>query len=87
VVLFALMMAVLFLPLWVQLILFFIALWVIPIRLALFLPAILSDALYGTGALSPHAFMFTAVVAVLLVLRWLLITQTRFASMVYGVEA
>lgn len=83
----ALVIAVLFMPLWVQLVLFVLAVWVVPYRLPILAPAVLADVLYQpTGALSINVLTMTLVVAVLILLRWLLLTQTRFGSFLYGVE-
>jgi hypothetical protein len=83
----ALIIAVLFMPLWIQLVLFAVAVWVLPYRLPLLLPAVLADVLYQpTGDLSINVLTMTLVVAVLILLRWLLLTQTRFGSFLYGVE-
>jgi hypothetical protein len=84
----ALVIAVLFVPLWVQLVLFAVAVWVIPHRYALFIPAVFSDVLYSvSGQFSFDALTMTLVVSVLLIVRWLLMTQTRFTSVLYGMEA
>jgi hypothetical protein len=87
-IVFALGIAVLFLPLWVQLALFFIAVWTSPYRIPLLAPAILGDVLYGpTGHVGVYSLMLTLVVSVLILIRWLLVTQTRFAEVIYGMEA
>lgn len=79
--------SVLLLPLWANIGLFVVALFVIPHRLALFLPAILSDALYApTAGFAPAGLLMTLLVGVLLVVHWLLMTQTRVAQLLYGVE-
>lgn len=83
----ALVVAVLYLPLWLQLALFVVAVFVVSHRLALFIPAIVADALYApTASFGLHSVAMTALVAVLLALRWALIHKTRFGTMLYGLE-
>lgn len=83
----ALGISVLFLPLWIQLILFFIAVWVSPYRLLIVIPALFADVLYSsTGALGINTMLMTLVVLVVILIRWLLLTQTRFANVIYGME-
>jgi len=82
-----LVFGVLYLPVGVQVALFVVALFTIPHRLALFFPAILSDVLYApVGGVSFNFVMMTLLVAVLLLIHWLIFTQTRVPQIIYGVE-
>ncbi len=86
-ILLLLLIAVLFLPLPFQLVLLCIAVVVVPHRLTLFIPAVFSDALYApSGHIVFSQVLMTLFVAVLLVVHWLLVTQTRVAQAFYGVE-
>ncbi len=71
--------AVLWLPLWVQLILLSVALFVTPYRLGLFVPAIISDVLYAPTSSILH-FKMTAIVACLLVVWWIIMHRTRLGE-------
>lgn len=76
--------ATLFLPLPLQLLLYVVAVATIPHRAALFIPAVLSDAFYGTAAIG--AVRMTLFVAGLLAAYWFLFYKTRFGEMLHGVE-
>lgn len=77
--------AVLFLPLWVQGVLFVVALIVVKHKSALVIPAIVADVLYRPGGWSIGHSMTTLVVLGAIFLYWFLVTRTRIESVVYGV--
>ncbi len=80
--------SVLFLPVWASIALCIVAVFVTPQRLVLFIPAVLSDALFAPiPSIAPSMMLMTLLVAVLLVVQWLLVSQTRALQMIYGVEA
>ncbi len=84
---FFLCLAVLFTAWWVQIILFVIALFLVKYKVALIIPAVLSDVLYGPSS----SWSFGESVATLFVLGsllvyWFLITKTRLMTIIYGVE-
>lgn len=80
-------LAVLFVPLYVQAVLFVGALLWIKHRWILIVPAVLADVLYRpfTG-LSLAGSKTTIVVLVVLALSTVLIKKTRISSIIYGVE-
>ncbi len=67
-----------------QLLLYVVAVVTIPHRAALFIPAALSDAFYGThGFFGAISMLF---VVALLAAHWLLFYKTRFGELFYGLE-
>ncbi len=82
-----LLSAVLYLPLWIQLVLFVAAVLIGPYRFFMLVPAIVSDALYAPSmhfSLTGH--WMTLIVLALLVLHWFIMKKLRIPTM-YGVEA
>lgn len=71
--------AVLWLPLWVQLILFCVAVLLVRYRLALFVPAVLADVLYAPQPNIIYCKM-TVLVGVLIILWWVVMTKTRIGE-------
>lgn len=71
--------AVLWMPLWVQLILFCVAVLLVQYRLALFMPAILADVLYAPQPSIIYCKM-TVLVAALVILWWFVMTKTRIGE-------
>lgn len=69
-------------PFWVQGVLFFAAILLVRHRIFLLLPAVLADALYVPGD-GFHLGMFhtTLVVAFVILVHFLITTQTRFSDM------
>lgn len=83
----ALVLAVLALPIWLQMVGFFIAVIFMRYRLVLFIPAVFSDVLYrATGSFSFEYIKMTLVVVGLLLLYWFVTEKTRFVQIIYGVE-
>lgn len=79
--------ATLWLPLWVQLVLYGIAIIVMPNRVLLLVVALFSDALYAPGAQLSFAHLkMTILILVVLAAHWIIMHKTRFRSL-YGVEA
>lgn len=82
-----LLAAVLWLPLWVQIGLFVIAIIVVPYRFFLVIPAIFSDALYApTTHFSLKAHWMTLLVLVLLGIHYFIMKKMRIRTL-YGLEA
>jgi hypothetical protein len=82
-----LLAAVLWLPLWVQIAFFIIAIIVIPYRFFLVLPAIFSDALYApTSHFSLSTHWMTVSVLVLLAIHYFIMKKLRIRTL-YGLEA
>lgn len=82
-----LLCAVLWLPLWLQFLLFAAAIIIGPYRFFMVIPAILSDALYApTAHFSLTAHWMTLSVLALLALHWFIMKKIRIPTM-YGVEA
>ncbi len=82
-----LIVAVLWLPLWVQLILFALVIVTDPNRLLVLIPAIISDALYAPGSvwnLSHHIVVLIVLAA--LGLHYFIVRKLRVRS-TYGLEA
>lgn len=77
--------AILWLPLWVQLTLFIIAVVLIPYRLGLFIPAAFGDALYAPHGISLTELKYTFVTAALIIVYWLIVHKTRVKD-IYAVE-
>jgi hypothetical protein len=70
--------AILWLPLAVQMALFVVAIILVPYRLAILVPAVFSDALYGPAStLSIGQLKMTILVLVLLLVHWFIRTHTR----------
>ena len=83
-----LILVVLFLPVWVQVAFFVIAVITTRYRLMLFIPAVFADVLYRpVDSFSFSYIKMTLIVAGLLVLHWLIIKKTRFRQLIYGLEA
>lgn len=78
-ILFVLLAAVLWLPVWVQIVLFACAVVVVRYRFALLVPAIIADALYAPTVSLLH-LKLTVVVGVMIGLWYLLVTQTRLGE-------
>ncbi len=82
-----LLAAVLWLPLWLQLVLFAAAIIIGPYRFFFIIPAIVSDALYApTSRLSISNHWVTIIVFGMLALHWGIMKVLRVPT-VYGVEA
>jgi len=82
-----LLLAVLWLPVWLQVVLFVAAILIGPYRFFFVIPAIISDALYAPGtAWSLTAHWMTLLVLALLAIYWLSIKKLRVRT-VYGLEA
>lgn len=77
--------AIVWLPLWLQLLLLLGAVIVVPYKLTLFVPAVFADALYAPGVVSVAHLKYTLITALLLVLYWILITKTRINE-IYAVQ-
>ncbi len=76
-----LIISILWLPLWVQIGLFVVAVLVVRYRTLLIVPAVFADALYApTSTLSVGHFKVTMVVAALLVIWYIVATQTRLGT-------
>jgi hypothetical protein len=81
------MMAILWLPVWVQIAVCIIAIILIPYRFFLVLPAIFSDALYApTAHFSLTAHWMTLTVLALLGIHYGIIKKMRIRT-AYGLEA
>ena len=76
---FVLLAAVLWLPVWVQIVLFACAVVVARYRFALLVPAIIADALYAPTVSLLH-LKLTVVVGAMIGLWYLLVTQTRLGE-------
>lgn len=74
-----LIVAVLWLPFWVQLILFCLAILITPYRLLLFVPAVFADVLYAPRPSLVYCKM-TILVAVLLIIWWIVMNKTRLGE-------
>lgn len=82
-----LIIAVLYLPLWVQLVLFVAAILIGPYRFFMVIPAIVSDALYAPGSwMNPSAHWMTLLVLGLLGIHYFVMKKLRIRT-VYGLEA
>ena len=82
----AMLAAILWLPLWVQLALFALGVLVLPHRLALFIPAAVADAVYAPAGVSIAGLKYTLVVAALVIVHWVIVHKTRVKDF-YAVEA
>ena len=80
-----LLAAIVWLPFWVQVVLFVVAIVLVPYRLALFIPAAVADALYAPGGISLSHVKYTVLVAVGMIVYWALMTKTRVGEF-YAVE-
>jgi hypothetical protein len=81
-----LFIATLWLPIWIQIILYVLAVVFVPYRLALLIPAIFADTYYApTTALSLYTMRTTLFVLGLLVAHYGIINKTRI-GLLYGVE-
>jgi hypothetical protein len=80
--------ATLWVPLWVQLALYGVAVVFTPYRLALFIPAAIADALYAPGTMwQLGSHWYVLFVGALLVVHWIVVHKTRIGQLAYGVEA
>jgi hypothetical protein len=82
-----LLAAVLWLPVWLQIVLFALAVIVGPYRFFFIIPAIVSDALYAPSmhfSLATH--WMTLIVLAMLGLHWVVTKSLRIPT-VYGLEA
>ena len=79
------MAAIVWLPLWVQIVLIVAAVAVLPYRAAVFIPAAFADALYAPGTVSIMNLKYTLLTAVALLLYWTITTKTRVGEL-YAVE-
>lgn len=76
----AILASILWLPLWVQLVLFVLAVIFTSYRLWLFVPALVADVLYApTSSLSLFHFKMTIFVGLLLVVWYVITTKTRLS--------
>ncbi|MEO5645987.1 MAG: hypothetical protein ABIO57_02870 [Candidatus Paceibacterota bacterium] len=82
-----LILAVLYVPLWLQLALFVAAIIIGPYRFFMVLPAIISDALYAPGSfLSISHHWMTILILALLGIHYVVMKKLRIRT-VYGLEA
>ena len=82
-----LIVAVLYVPLWVQLVLFVAAIIIGPYRFFMIIPAIISDALYAPGAyLNITHHWMTLLVLALLGIHYFITKKLRIRT-AYGLEA
>ena len=75
-----LIIATLFLPVWVQLLLYAAGCFVVPYRIALFVPASLADALYAPHQAFATGHWYVLYVAALLAVHWALVRFTRIGQ-------
>lgn len=74
----ALSVAILWCPLWLQLVLFACGVWFFRYRILFLVPAIIADVLYApTNGFSFHNLKTTLVVTGMLILWYVIMTQTR----------
>ena len=79
--------AVLWLPMWIQVVLFAAAVIFLPHRAYILLPAIFSDALYAPSSqFSLRAHWTTLMVVVMLGIHWYVMKKMRVQHL-YGLEA
>ncbi len=79
--------AVVWLPIWVQLVLFALAISILPYRYFVLIPAIISDALYAPSTyFSFLTHWSTLIVLAMLGIQWYVMKKMRVQSM-YGLEA
>jgi len=79
--------AVLWLPIWLQIVLFAIAIAVLPYRFFVLVPAVISDALYAPSShFSLTTHWLTLIVLAMLGLQWFIMKKMRVNSF-YGLEA
>ncbi len=79
--------AILWLPLWAQIVLFALAILIVPHRFFLVIPAIVSDALYAPGShLTFTSHWMTLLVLAMLGLHFIITKSLRIPT-VYGLEA
>ncbi|MDB5254850.1 MAG: hypothetical protein JWL92_226 [Candidatus Nomurabacteria bacterium] len=82
-----LIVAILWLPLWVQLVLFAIFILIDANRSFAVIPAVISDALYAPGSVwNVHSHWMTLLVLAALLLYYIVIKKLRVRS-TYGLEA
>lgn len=74
--------AILWLPFWLQIVIFAVAIILVRLRLLLILPAILADLIYApTHNLSFVNFRVSLLIIAMIVLWQVLISQTRLADL------
>ena len=78
--------AVIWTPIWVQIVLFVLGVWLLPVWIVLYIPAALSDTLYAPSSqFSPFIFKTIIFVVLLHIVQWIIITKTR-APFLYAME-
>lgn len=77
--------AIIWLPVWLQLVGFVVGTIFTPYRLTLFIPAILADTLYAPTMSGVFFLQYTLIVTLLLIVHWVISTKTRIGE-VYAVE-
>jgi branched-subunit amino acid ABC-type transport system permease component len=81
-----LFIATLWLPIWVQVILYVLAVMFVPQRILLLLPAVFADAYYApTASFSLYTLQTTLFVFALLCAHYIIINKTRI-GLLYGME-
>jgi hypothetical protein len=82
-----LILAILWLPIWLQIMLFAIAVTILPYRFFVLAPAIIGDALYApTMQFSLTAHWLTLIVLTMLGIQWFVAKKMRVNAF-YGLEA
>ncbi|MDB5188735.1 MAG: hypothetical protein JWM92_333 [Candidatus Nomurabacteria bacterium] len=80
--------AILWLPLWLQLVVYALVIILIPHRVIVLVPAIVSDALYApTTHFSLYSHWLTLSVLVMLGIHWFVVRKMRVNTPFYGLEA
>lgn len=75
-----------FMPFWVQLVSFFVLIFVTPYRFLLLIPAIFADIFYAPKIDGIFFAKYTVFVFVLILLHWLIVTKTRIRDLYDFVE-
>lgn len=76
-----LLAAVLWLPVWVQVVLFVLAVLVLPYRLLLLIPAIVADVVYAPSTnFALEHFIMTGIVGGMLVIWYVIVHETRLGQ-------
>jgi hypothetical protein len=79
------MLSILYMPVWVQITLFVLAVLRTQNRLLLFIPAIIADIIYApTAAFSIYNLKTTIFVAALLITHYIIMSRTRASQLTYG---
>jgi hypothetical protein len=82
-----LLIAILWLPIWLQIVLFSVAVVVVPYRYYLLIPAIIADALYTSHSVwNITSHWLTLIVLAMLGLHWFIMKKMRVTAF-YGLEA